>query len=148
MNARPLALFAAAGVLVTLAACTSGANTRSPTTEVYHPLDPNARINDHAQRLADGVARWREVKQGGLPLNLRDLALTMAADGEPCFTEILKDHWYHPYAYVRLDERSGRFALVSAGQNGGLGDGDDLHVERGPGDPRVRTYGYTWHMGE
>ena len=57
-------------------------------------------------------------------------------------------HWYHPYAYVRLDDASGRFALVSAGPNGTLGDGDDLRVDRGPGDPRVRTYGFTWHQGE
>ena len=146
MNARSLATFAVAALA--LAGCTTGVNTRGPTTEVYHPLDPNTRINDHAQRLADGVARWREVKGGGLPLSVRDLALTMAADGQSCFTEILKDHWYHPYAYVRLDDASGQFALVSAGPNGTLGDGDDLRVARGPGDPRVRTYGYTWHQGE
>ena len=147
MTARPFAALAAVAVLA-LAACTSGVNTHSPTTEVYHPLDPVTRINDHAQRLADGIARWREVKGGGLPLSIRDLALTMAADGQSCFTEILKDHWYHPYAYVRLDDQRGTFSLVSAGPNGALGDGDDLQVQRGPGDPRVRTYGYTWHMGE
>jgi hypothetical protein len=121
---------------------------RAPTTEVNHPLSPRQRIDDHAARLADGVARWREVKGGGMPQSLRDLTLTLAADGRPCFSEVLKDHWFQPYAYTVLDERGGRFQLASAGQNGRFGDGDDLTATRGPGDPRVETYGFTAHAGE
>ena len=75
------------------------------------------------------------------------MALAIARDGESCFTEVLKDHWWHPYAYAPIDV-GGNFELVSAGPNGLLGDGDDLRVRRGPGDARVRTYGYTWHQGE
>jgi hypothetical protein len=120
---------------------------RAPTTEVYQPLDARQRINDHASRLADGIARWREVRGQGLPQSMRDLALTTAADGRPAFTEILKDHWFQPYAYSPLDEASGRFQLASAGPNGQFGDGDDLTVTRMPGDPRIETYGFTQHPG-
>lgn len=122
--------------------------SRTPTTEIDHPLGPQARIDDHATRLADGVARYREATGGRMPQSQRDLALQMATDGMPCFTEVLKDHWFQPYAYMVTDEASGRFALVSAGADGLLGDGDDLRADRGPGDPRVRTYGFTWHPGE
>ena len=144
MNAFRLALPAALASL--LSACV-GVNTRTPTTEISHSLGAQERINDHAQRLADGVARYLEVK-GHTPLTQRDMALAISVDGQPCFMEVLKDHWWHPYAYAPLSESSGRFQLVSAGPNGLLGDGDDLRVERGPGDPRVRTYGFTWHQGE
>ena len=137
MNASRLVLPAFLASL--LCACV-GVNPRTPTTEISHTLGPQERINDHAQRLADGVARYREVK-GHMPLTQRDMALAIAADGQPCFTEILKDHWWHPYAYAPLSEAGGRFQLVSAGPDGLLGDGDDLRVERGP-------YGYTWHQGE
>jgi hypothetical protein len=146
MNVRPLVL-ASAALAALLGGCTSGGYA-SPTTGVEHPLDPQPRLDDHAQRLADGIARWREVRGQRLPGSVRDLALTIALDGEPCFTEILKDHWEHPYAYSPIDDASGRFQLASAGPNGQFGDGDDLRTERFPGDPRVRTYGFTWHVGE
>lgn len=121
---------------------------RAPTTEVNHPLSPRQRIDDHAARLGDGVARYREVSNAAMPQSLRDLALTMGADCRPCFTEILKDHWFQPYAYAVVDERAGRFQLTSAGPNGQFGDGDDLTAVRGPGDARVETYGFTAHAGE
>lgn len=147
MNARHVVLALVASVAC---GCSSspGGDYASPTTEVEHPLDPRPRLDDHAQRLADGIARFREVKGPRLPLTVRDLALTMAADGESCFTEILKDHWYHPYSYSPVDDASGRFLLISAGPDGQFGDGDDVRAERGPGDPRVRTYGFTWRQGE
>lgn len=121
---------------------------RAPTTEVSNALGPRERLDAHASRLADGVARYREVSGGGMPQSLRDLALTMAADGRPCFTEILKDHWFQPYAYAVVDERAGRFQLASAGQNGQFGDRDDLAAVRGPGDARVETYGFTARAGQ
>ena len=147
MHVRPLVLASTVLVALASAGCTSGLGG-SPTTSVQHALDPHPRLDDHAQRLADGVARWREVRGPSLPGSQRDLALTIAADGQPCFTEILKDHWAHPYAYSPIEPGSGRFLLASAGANGQFGDGDDLRVERHPGDPRVRTYGFTWHPGE
>ena len=147
MNVSRFVLTVGAGSLLSACSALSGSDTsKTPTTEMSHPLDPQQRINDHAQRLADGIARYLEVK-GHTPLTQRDLALAIANDGQPCFTEILKDHWWHPYAYAPLDTR-GRFQLVSAGPNGLLGDGDDLRVDRGPGDASVRTYGYSWHPGE
>ena len=124
------------------------AANRAPTTAVNHPLSARQRIDDHAARLADGVARYREVSGSAMPQSMRDLAITMGADGRPCFTEILKDHWFQPYAYSVVDERSGRFQLTSAGANGQFGDGDDLTAVRGPGDARVETYGFTARAGE
>ncbi len=157
MNSRSLVLTSmAAAAALLLPGCArlralpgpATAFSPTPTTELEHPLDARARIEDHAQRLADGIARYREATGGRMPQTQRDLALQMASDGAPCFTEILKDHWFQPYAYMVTDESRGQFALVSAGANGLLGDGDDLRVDRGPGDPRVRTYGFTWHAGE
>lgn len=137
------------GCTVALAALTGcKAGESGPPSPVVHPLTPQTRIRDHAQRLSDGIARYREVKGSKLPMDVRELTLTLSRDGQSCFTENLKDHWFHPYAYSPVDERSGTFVLASAGQNGQLGDADDLRVERGPGDPRVRTYGWTWHDGE
>lgn len=127
-----------------LSACTG----RTPTTEVSHPLPAGPRLADHATRVADGIARFREVKGAALPASLRDLSMTIGLDGTSCFSENLKDHWFHPYAYAPISAASGTFQLATAGQNGQFGDGDDLQVSRGPGDPRVRTYGYTLHAGE
>jgi hypothetical protein len=157
MNRRTLSL---AGLLVASAAlggCNAwnamtgavgsagSASGRSPTTEVSHPLDPRQRLDDHAARLADGVARYRDATGGRMPQTTRDLALQMANDGQPCFSEVLKDHWFQPYAYSVTSDARSTFQLVSAGANGALGDGDDLRVERGPGDAAVRRYGYTSH---
>src|SRR5438093_11909262 len=117
----------------------------APTTEVNHPLSARQRLEDHANRLADGIARYREVNGARLPGTMRELALTVAADGKPCFTEVLKDHWWQPYAYAPLDEASGRFRLASAGPNGTFGDGDDLTTVRLPGDAGVEPYGVARH---
>jgi hypothetical protein len=141
-------LAACLSLLAAAPACARFTSGASPTTAVSQPLDPNQRLHDHAQRLADGVARYREATQNRMPLAMRDLALQMATDGQPCFTEQLKDHWFQPYAYSVTNEAAGTFSLVSAGPSGRLGDGDDLRVDRGPGDPRVRTYGYTMHVGQ
>lgn len=131
------------------AASLSPGGGRAPTTEIVHELGPRERLNDHASRLADGVARWREVNGGAhMPQSVRDLTLTMAADGSPCFSEVLKDHWFQPYAYSVVNEGAGQFQLASAGPNGRFGDGDDLSVVRGPGDPRTESYGYTPRAGE
>jgi len=127
-----------------LAACAG----RTPTTEVNHPLGASARLADHATRVGDGIARYREVKGATLPATLRELSLTMGVDGSSCFTENLKDHWFHPYAFAPVDAGSGRFQLASAGPDGQFGTGDDLQATRGPGDPRMSTYGYTLHAGE
>ena len=122
---------------------------RAPTTSVVHELGPRDRLNDHAARLADGVARWREVNGNNvMPQSIRDLTLTMAADGRPCFSEVLKDHWFQPYAYSVVNAGAGQFQLASAGPDGRFGDGDDLSVVRGPGDARTESYGYTAHAGE
>jgi hypothetical protein len=157
---RPLSVAVASALSLLLGACSGGLRVPSmpaaaapstghaPTTEVSHDLSARQRIDDHAARLGDGIARFREVKGDVLPQTLRELALTMAADGRPCFTEILKDHWFQPYAYSPLDERSGRFQLASAGPNGQFGDGDDLTATGQPGDPRTETYGFTRHSGE
>jgi hypothetical protein len=119
--------------------------TSQPVAPVIHPLTAEQRIVDHSARLSDGVARYREVKGAQMPDAIRDLTLTIAADGKPCFTEIIKDHWFHPYSYAPLDASRGTFVLQSAGANSQFGDADDLRIERGPGDPRVRTYGWTPH---
>ena len=53
-------MLSVAGLAALLSACSalSGGGTGStPTTEISHSLDAQQRINDHAQRLADGVAR-------------------------------------------------------------------------------------------
>ncbi len=149
---------AALALTLSLAACTYSAPPPpavgapvagyAPKTEVSHDLGARQRIEDHVARLGDGIARYREVKGERLPQTLRELSLTLAADGRPCFTEVLKDHWYQPYAFSALDERSGRFQLASAGPNGQFGDGDDLSASGGPGDPRMETYGFTRHAGE
>lgn len=127
-----------------LAACAG----RTPTTEISHPLDAWTRLNDHATRLADGIARYREVMGAEMPASLRDLALTVGRDGTSCFTENLKDQWFRPYAYSSTNDAAGTFQLASAGPDGQFGTGDDLQLSRGPGDPRMRTYGYTYHDGE
>lgn len=127
-----------------LAACAG----RTPTTEINHPLDARARIEDHAMRLSDAVARYRAAKGATLPSTLRELALTLGVDGRPCFTENLKDFWYHPYAYAPMNAAAGSFQLASAGRDGQFGTGDDLTVTTGPGEPGVRSYGYTFHPGE
>ena len=88
------------------------------------------------------------MKGATLPSSLRELSLTIGLDGTSCFTENLKDHWFHPYAFAPVDPNAGTFQLASAGPNGQFGDGDDLQTTRGPGDARVRTYGYTLHSGE
>lgn len=121
---------------------------RTPTTAVSHPLDAPTRLNDHATRLADGIARYREVMGSEMPASIRDLSLTVGRDGKSCFTENLKDQWFHPYAYSPVSDAAGTFQLASAGPDGQFGSGDDLQVSRGPGDPRMRTYGYTYHDGE
>jgi hypothetical protein len=141
---RPATVLSALAILA-LAGCARFSSGASPTTPVTQPLDAQARLYDHAQRLADGVARYRDATQGRMPQTMRDLALQIAADGQPCFTEQLKDHWFQPYAYAVTSEPAGTFSLVSAGPSGRLGDGDDLRIDRGPGDPSVRTYGYTFH---
>jgi|GEM_PF-3173120 len=160
MNLRRLASGFAPTFALVVAGCANGpslpppplvpspAANRAPTTDVNHPLAPRQRLDDHASRLADGIARYREVSGSALPQTLRDLAITMAADGRPCFTEVLKDHWFQPYAYTTVEPTSGRFQLTSAGPNGQFGDGDDLTVVRGPGDGRIETYGYTARAGE
>ena len=119
--------------------------TSQPVAPVTHPLSAGARLVDHAQRIADGVARYREMTGAAMPDNLRDLALVIARDGKPCFTEIVKDHWFRPYTFAPLSLERGTFVLQSAGPNGQFGDADDLRIERGPGDAAVRTYGYTTH---
>lgn len=134
----------APALALVLAACAG----RTPTTEVNHPLGASARLSDHAARVADGIARYREVKGATMPATLRELTLTIGADGSSCLTENLKDHWFHPYAYAPLDANAGTFQLASAGPDGQFGTGDDLTATRGPGDPRVNTYGYTLHAGE
>jgi hypothetical protein len=147
MRIRPAAVLPVLALAAALAGCAQFTSGASPTTPVSQPLDAQVRITDHAQRLADGVARYRDATGGRMPLTMRDLALQIAPDGQPCFTEVLKDHWFQPYAYSVTSEAAGTFSLVSAGANGALGDGDDLRIDRGPGDPRVRTYGYTPHVG-
>jgi hypothetical protein len=137
-----LAVASAALAALGLSACHV---TSQPVAPVVHPLTAGERIVDHAQRLADGIARYREVMGQTLPQHVRDLTLTIARDGKPCFTEIVKDHWFHPYSYAPLDLANGVFVLQSAGPNSQFGDADDLRIERGPGDPRVRTYGWTYH---
>ena len=119
--------------------------TSQPVAPVTHPLTAGQRLYDHAERIADGVARYRDVKGAQMPENLRDLALVIARDGKPCFTEIVKDHWFKPYTFAPLDFARGTFVLQSAGPNGQFGDADDLRIERGPGDASRRTYGYTPH---
>jgi hypothetical protein len=157
---RPLSVAVASALSLLLGACASGLQAPSmpaapataaghaPTTEISHDLSARQRIDDHAVRLGDGIARFREVKGDRMPQTLRELALTLAADGRPCFTEILKDHWFQPYAYSPRDERAGRFQLTSAGPNGQFGDGDDLSASGQSGDPRIETYGFTFHPGE
>ncbi len=121
---------------------------RTPTTNVNHPLGAADRLTDHTTRVADGIARYREVKGAALPASLRELSLTIGIDGTSCFTENLKDHWFHPYAFTPVNAASGTFQLVTAGPDGQFGTRDDLQLTRGPGDPRMRTYGYTLHAGE
>ena len=139
-----IAKLAALVPVVVLAACAG----RTPTTEVSHPLGAWDRLNDHTIRVADGIARYREVQGAAMPASLRDLSLTIGLDGQSCFTENLKDHWFHPYAYAPINAAAGTFTLASAGPDGQFGTRDDLSAQRGPGDPRMRTYGYTLHAGE
>ena len=138
-------------LVLALASCRGGGSApgdRAPTTTVVHELSAQARLNDHAERLSGGIARWREVFPGTMPGTMRDLALTMAADCRPCFTEVLKDQWFQPYRYAPVSDGAGTFSLTSAGRDGKFGTSDDLSTTRGPGDASLETYGFTPHANE
>src|SRR5947207_9897494 len=108
MTRAPLLIVLASASTLVVGACASspvpppavGAPVAgyAPKTAVTHDLAARQRIEDHVSRLGDGIARYREVKGERLPQTLRELALTMAADGRPCFTEGVKDLWVQPDA--------------------------------------------------